>query len=351
MYRAFSHNEVPLPVYCWDYATNSSCWNETKSIVANRVYSMQLDVINPNGCILYASDGGQIGFLDAISGERKCASDPEIYIEGKAFEPVTTCSTTSSVSSFGSFLLSNLNTTTANTTIDKITITVEDTWGEDVVGWIELNITADVPLNLAKLSPDVTGPSPTFKLKFWNVRNGYVVGAEVDFLYDGRGPELCATVEVRPLDLPAAQLPCPVISITGSLYEDMVLPIKDVVVYTDMPPRTFVGSANETVCPTNISFASEPGPVANLTATILDAGTGDVTIKWNAPVDDGGFPVLFYEVSADSGLSWVAINNPTEDPLGSGNFNNVQPGPLANITLRAVSIVGRGNGTLVNVGP
>jgi len=83
-----------------------------------------------------------------------------------------------------------------------------------------------------------------------------------------------------------------------------------------------------------------PGPPV-LASVTGDAGS--VHYSWTAPADDGGSPILGYEVSTGAGWASVAepVGRPADD-LRHGTVSDLAPGTTVDLRVRAVNAIGAG---------
>ena len=86
-------------------------------------------------------------------------------------------------------------TKVSNGTIGSFLLTVMDTDGTPIPGWIGLPMTAGVPLSLVNLTTNLTGATPQYSLLYLNATGSPNV--EMSLTYGGPGPELCFTVSVE----------------------------------------------------------------------------------------------------------------------------------------------------------
>jgi len=82
------------------------------------------------------------------------------------------------------------------------------------------------------------------------------------------------------------------------------------------------------------SLATVPEAPLNFSAT---PGSGSVRLNWSAPSDDGGLPIIRYEVSSNNGTSWVTASTST-----GHTFTGLTDGTLYTFRVRAVNSLGSG---------
>ena len=82
------------------------------------------------------------------------------------------------------------------------------------------------------------------------------------------------------------------------------------------------------------SFTAVPEAPINFLAT---AGNGSVRLSWSAPFDDGGLPILYYQVSQNNGASWVNASG-----SNSHTFAGLSNGVSYTFRVRAVNSMGSG---------
>jgi hypothetical protein len=75
-------------------------------------------------------------------------------------------------------------------------------------------------------------------------------------------------------------------------------------------------------------------------------GNGQVILSWLPPADDGGSPIIGYEVSNDGGLTWIPVGN-----VWSYTFTGLANGTVYNFAVRAITIMGAGAAATLTSAP
>jgi len=333
--RAYLNNVLSSNnIYCFDYATEAACAGFDDTPTSDTaIYAVVVDPNNP-ACIWYNSDPGKIGLFDAVTGASECSANPVITLLPSAFAPRFVCTTSGGIDRWTSLTLGSV----AGGTPASQSLTVRTGNGDAVAGWIDRPVTIGETMSLADLSVADTGTRPTFNITFSGVTGGALTSADFSILYEGRGPELCVDYTVD--NTAAAGSPnCPVVqSVVGTLAQNVSGAVSE-----QTPSRSFTASGSAVDCPENIIFAGPPGPVQDL-AVNVDAPLS-ATLTFKPPLDDGGSPIRWYEVSTDGGSTWQVI---TATPDGNGNVTHVM-GSLAEASytfeVRATNLLGEGPDT------
>ncbi|MCL2525812.1 MAG: fibronectin type III domain-containing protein [Coriobacteriia bacterium] len=103
------------------------------------------------------------------------------------------------------------------------------------------------------------------------------------------------------------------------------------------------------VAQSSATDATAPGAVQALTATPADSS---VALTWQTPADDGGSPILYYDISTDGGLSWTAtttatnytatgLTNGTSYDLSVRAENAVEAGLISTVTTTPATVPSR----------
>lgn len=95
-------------------------------------------------------------------------------------------------------------------------------------------------------------------------------------------------------------------------------------------------TTSDTVC----AYASE-GPSSPQNVQLIRSATGEMTVQWSVPADDGGLTILQYEVEVkDHALAyWVVIGTTSSTTL-SAVFDSCTMGNLYSFRVRAENLVG-----------
>ena len=323
-------------VYCFDFATQAACAGfDTTPTSDTSLYAVVADPNNPS-CIWYNSDPGKIGLFDAFTGDPECSANPVITLQPSAFAPRFVCTTSGGIDRWISLELASVS----GGTPASQTLTVRTGNGDAVPGWIDKPINIGETVSLAGLSVDDTGARPTFNLTFSGVTGGALTSADFTILYEGRGPELCVDFLVDNTGAPGSPN-CPTVqSIVGTLSQNVSGPVS-----ATAQSRSFTASGSAVDCPENIIYAGPPGPVQAMTVT--STTPAQATVTFQAPADDGGSPIRWYEVSTDGGTTWTVVANA---PDGNGDLTkelSLAPGSHS-FQVRASNLLGDGPATTVN---
>lgn len=319
-------------VDCFDYATNARCANFPTSLGVNfgGIYATRIDPNNPS-CIWLNSDGGQIRVFDAFSGQLGCTANPVITLQPSSFAPRFTCTTPNSIDEWQQLELTSV---AGGGTAATINLTVRDALGATVTGWVNRPITVGTPLDMTGLDVTLSGSRPTFNFAFGGVTGGSITNATIALDYAGKGPELCIDAT-----LVAGANVCPVLTgLDGALIDSVPNPDETFAVR-----REFTVGTDVNLCPEDIRPMTVPSVPRDLGGSGGPSGNGSITFK--APADDGGSPLREYKLSLDNGATWTT---PTVIDNGDGtytvNLTGLTPGTTYPLELKATNLMGRSVG-------
>jgi hypothetical protein len=178
-------------VYCHDFDTDAACAGFSGANVGTQIYSIHKDPSIAN-CMWTNGNDGQITTFNATTGEPGCTlAFPMVQMPYDAVVPRMACDETGRVLQWD-----KINFTIPSTIpTSDIRVTVLDTAGEPVTGWVDRTITSDGVLDMSALSVSQTGTRPTIQ-----VSAGTVDGALLDDItavvkFHAGAPELCLTLK------------------------------------------------------------------------------------------------------------------------------------------------------------
>lgn len=319
-----------LAVDCFDYGTDARCTNFPTQRFASNFYGIYATRVDPNNpsCIWVNSDGGQIRVFDAFTGLPGCSANPVITLQPSSFAPRFTCTTANSIDEWRVLELTSL---TGTGTPGTIALTVRDALGATVAGWVNRPITVGTPLDMTGLDVTLSGSRPTFNFAFGNITGGSISAATIALDYAGKGPELCIDATLH-----AGAAVCPVLTgLDGALLDSVPNPDQTFTVR-----REFTVGTDLTLCPEDIRPMTVPSVPRDLDGS--GGHTGDGSITFMAPADDGGSPLREYKLSLDGGDTWTT---PTVVDNGDGTFtvhlSGLAPGTTYPLELKATNLMGR----------
>src|SRR5262249_24537837 len=130
--------------------------------------------------------------------------------------PRLSCDPASRVYQYKSFKL----TSPAPSAYTSATLTVKDSNGSFIPGWIDRPFSSDATVDLTQLSPAVTGPSPTFHVAVTGLDNPHVEPSGTFRVTTGAPPQMFWALGEAPLACP--NTPClavpqePIVTVKGS---------------------------------------------------------------------------------------------------------------------------------------
>lgn len=154
-----------------------------------RTFQTALEVHAGNAaCLFSTTDFGSMGTFDAYSGSSGCtkATSSESDITDTSLE---TCSGKKPITRRSHFQALNI----VNGTVSGIKLTILTSKGQPVPGYIGLNVTVGVPINLTSLTLNDTEGSAQYQLIMVQPITGTPV-VPYSLTYYGPGPEVCFTV-------------------------------------------------------------------------------------------------------------------------------------------------------------
>jgi CshA-type fibril repeat protein len=172
-------------LFCWDFATNARCANFWDVQFKN--YTINFDPLNPS-CLWSNSDTLGIKLFDAFTGLEGCNSTITDF-SPSALVPRMGCSPTGSVQGWVNFEL----TGPASTSYSSARLTVLDSSGNIIPGWVDIPITNanSRKVDLSTLSVSLTGQKPKFRVSVASVGSSVELKAKITTV--GDAPELCVT--------------------------------------------------------------------------------------------------------------------------------------------------------------
>jgi len=177
----------PIPgdqMDCFDVATGAQCPHFPVGPIG-RAYSAVLDPLNSN-CLWTNGDAGIIKTWDIPTGTSGCKAPPPISTFKAAIAlPRLACGDQPTISSWDSFTL----VSPAPTGYTTASVTIKDSSGVDIPGWVGVLLDGSHPLNISTLSLAASGQTPTFEVNYTGLTDLNTANAR--FRAIGRAPELC----------------------------------------------------------------------------------------------------------------------------------------------------------------
>jgi hypothetical protein len=184
---------------CWDMATDAKC-ADAFPIAVNALYTSTLDPEDPD-CLWTNGDDGIIRNWKISTGAQGCGGGPaRISFKASVAVPRLSCNPEERVYQYKSFKL--LAPDSTQYTAAKLT--VRDSNGVPVAGWIDLPLSAaDASVDLTALSPATVGSTPTFTIAAEGFTNTSVVPVGEFRVTTGSPPQLCWNLTAPDLTCPA----------------------------------------------------------------------------------------------------------------------------------------------------
>jgi hypothetical protein len=182
-------------VYCHDFDTNAACAGFAGTNVGTRIYTIHKDPSIEN-CMWTNGDAGQITTFNATTGVPGCASGtPSVELPYTAVVPRMSCQEIGRVVQWENISFD----TPAGISNTDLRVTVIDTDGNPVTGWIDRIPSSSGVLNMAGLSVAETGTRPTIRVEAGDVEGSLLDDLIADVKFRADAPELCLTLEAVPL--------------------------------------------------------------------------------------------------------------------------------------------------------
>lgn len=178
-------------VYCHDFDTDAACAGFNGSTVGTQIYSIHKDPSIAN-CMWTNGNVGQITTFNATTGLPGCSlAFPMVEMPYNAIVPRMACDESGRVLQWDKIDF----TIPTSIPYGDIRVTVLDTAGNPVSGWVDRTITSAGVLDMSALSVADTGTRPTIQ-----VSAGTVDGALLDDItavvkFHANAPELCLTLK------------------------------------------------------------------------------------------------------------------------------------------------------------
>ncbi len=185
--------------FCFDSATDAACPNWPIAIPVQ--YSIVVDPMNVN-CIWTNGDDGTIRTWDLPTGTAGCKAPPPpppvATYYPQAVIPRLACDAATRVGAWKSFTVQNPEPSEYT----SATVTIKDSAGVDIAGWVNVALPANQVLDLSGLSTAATGLNPSFAITFVGmasvISGGTVTGGpKADFKVLGDSPQLCLSTQMR----------------------------------------------------------------------------------------------------------------------------------------------------------
>lgn len=260
-------------IHCWD----SSLSNGVGAVCANwpvsgDAYTATIDSQNPN-CIWTNTDSGDIRQFDAITGGSSCVTPPPLAdFSAPVLLPRLACTSGSSVQQWRTFKL----TAPASSTYTSATLTVLNSSGQTMAGWIQVPITgADRSVDLSTLSVALAGDSPRFRVVLNDMTGTDPIVGEVSAV--GDAPQLCIPLET------VANCPTTPQRIVGSM------PTPSPILITGSGEAQPSSGPAEQFTSTQVSVSVTPAAEATCLGTISGTATMQNTVT---PVPDAQVRLL-----------------------------------------------------------
>ncbi len=188
-------------ICCWNMATDSACSNSFPlETVDRRGYAPTFDPEDDN-CIWTNGDDGIIRNFRVDTGEQGCSSGPpRIQFKASVTIPRLGCEESSRVFEYRHLKVIE----PSNARYESATMTVKDSNGVPIDGWIDIALPPDGFVDLSELTVAVAGTTPTFDIKpVGLVSTEFIPKVEVKVV-TGSPPEACWNLGPRRSDCPEA---------------------------------------------------------------------------------------------------------------------------------------------------
>lgn len=276
---------------CYDAMTDARCAGFPISVPG--AYSAVVDPLNAN-CLWTNGDDGVIRTWNALDGEPGCtAPPPTVTFRPEVAVPRLACSGADKILGWDSFSLA----APPSAAFSSATLTIKNSAGVPISGWIGRPLDGNQPLDLSTLTLEQTGQTPDFDVALADLTD--MSEASARFRVLAPTPELCWSVNTQ-ATCPASGglLPSPlpntastVVTASGSA----ALPDEpEVTLQTATSELTVPGETRAELCGASLSgtlTGPDALPIPGARVELLDADSN--------PVQSGDDPVVV--VSDDEG--------------------------------------------------
>lgn len=178
-------------VYCHDFDTDAACAGFSGANLGTRIYTIHKDPSIAN-CMWTNGDAGQITTFNATTGVAGCSlAFPMVEMPYSAVVPRMSCNEEGRVLQWDRISF----TVPAGIPYTDIRVTVLDTAGEPITGWVDKTITSAGVLNMSGLTVEQTGTRPTIQVSAGAVSSTLLDDLTAVVKYHASQPELCLTLK------------------------------------------------------------------------------------------------------------------------------------------------------------
>jgi hypothetical protein len=263
-------------VYCYDFDTDASCAGFNGANLGTRIYAIHKDPSIAN-CMWTNGDAGQITTFNATTGVPGCSlAYPMVEMPYNAIVPRMACDEAGRVLQWDKI---NFTIPSSIPTGD-IRVTVLDTAGAPVTGWVDRTITSDGVLDMSSLSVSQTGTRPTIQVSAGTIDGTLLDDITAVVKFHATAPELCLTLkaaQVCPNVTPAqndTSVPNGLIQATA-----VTTPVTGSAVGSQTR-KTINGTNTGNLCASSIALLQTPnsGSLANTGGDVSGPLTGGVIL-------------------------------------------------------------------------
>ena len=304
-------SEIPV-VACWDAALSGPCTTPSPTpsnydaakgyFTGLKNYTAVPDPVSPNCLWVVQNDAPNIYLLNMIDGTSNCTSAAAtgVTFSGSTIVPRMACTANpNAIRAWSSFTLTGVTGT--GPPVYSATLTVKDSSGSNITGWVDRAITLNNAVDLSTLLPATTGVNPSFAVTF-TTTTGTVSTATAQVVAVGDAPQLCTRV--------VAQVVCPVF--TGPLDTSLLLSTTAAITgagsssdgsnttnFTSGSASVTVTAPSATQCAGTLSGTASVGTngsgtaVPGATVTLLDSSGNPMSYpgSWPADPSKAGQPI------------------------------------------------------------
>ncbi len=195
---------------CWDSAANGGAGGQCTTtgtgavpypLIVNQIYTAVIDPLNAN-CLWTNSHDGVIRTWDVPSGSAGCKAPPPpppvATYYPQAVIPRLACDGSTRIGAWRSFKVVNPEPSEYT----SATVTIRDSNGADIPGWVNVPVPASQVIDLSGLTTAMTGPNPAFAITFVGLVNDITQGAvtggpQAQFKVIGDSPQMCLAAQMR----------------------------------------------------------------------------------------------------------------------------------------------------------
>ena len=174
-------------VFCFNYTTGAACAGFAGTNVGNEIYAILPDPSVPN-CLWTNGNSGQINTFNGKTGLLGCAQEvPLIEMPYSAIAPRLTCDDSNRLLNWGSIDFNIPEGISAS----QLKVTILDTNGNPITGWVDVTPNASGVINMQSLSVAVSGTKPSLQVTAGEIDQALLARLTASVRFESGSPQLC----------------------------------------------------------------------------------------------------------------------------------------------------------------